>query len=76
MIRQRVLETLAAEGPLTVEELSVKMAVPRAILRSALTAEFYRQVEFDHVEYGRVTAWGLRPGALRVDGTGHYHAMP
>lgn len=72
MIRQKVIDTLAADGPLTIEQLHCRLGVPLPILRASLATEFYRQVEIDHPEHGSVTAWTLRPSALRVDGAGRY----
>lgn len=69
MIRQTINKTLASKGPMTIEEISTHLGVPRALVRSALTTEFYRQTEIDHPEHGKVTVWATRP-SLRIDNEG------
>lgn len=74
MLRRKVIDTLKT-SPLTLAELSGRLGVPQPMLRTALTGELFRQVEVDHPEHGRVTAWTLRPSAITVDGHGRYAVL-
>lgn len=71
MIRDRIVQELR-DGPKTLAQLSRDLGMPKAMLSSALMAEFYRQVEFDHPKHGPVTAWAVRACRIRVDSEGRY----
>lgn len=64
MLRSRIRDTLLTKGPMTYEELETALGVPRPILRSILTEEFYNQIEVDHAEHGHMTVWALKPSLV------------
>lgn len=74
MLRQKITDELNRhEKPMTLRQLEAALGVPRTMLRTALIDEFYTQIEFDHPEHGRVTAWKIKPAPLMVvDGDGRY----
>lgn len=75
MIRERILKALE-QGPMTLDALSELLSIPRVVLRSVLTLEFYAQREVVHKDHGRMTVWSVDPSArIEVDGIGRYHLV-
>jgi hypothetical protein len=72
MIKDVVFRFLSRE-PRTLDALAEETGIPKSLINSCLTSEFYREIKFNHPEVGEVNAWVPNPNCrVRVDTSGVY----